>query len=277
MYISAASFRHKEMLKVKQYGDVTRLTLGTEIKGRVVFSVCAYLIDGLLIDTGPHNTRYELVDFVREQKVSVAVNTHHHVDHVGGNRVISEELKIPIFASLECALIICNRQNIFPYQRELWGEPQPCQVSVLGEKVETEHFGFQVIKTGAHSEDHVVFLLKEKGWLFTGDEFLTENPNSARKGEDNEKMVQALKRMLDLSPEVLFTSSGRIYWDGSGSLRRAIAYYERIKEEVCKLNMAGFNSQEIVIRLFGSETPLKEYTDGRFSRQNFVEGFNCNN
>ena len=56
--------------------------MDSEINGRVYYSVAAYLLDDLLIDTGCHNTCWELVDFLTDKGVSLAVNTHHHIDHI---------------------------------------------------------------------------------------------------------------------------------------------------------------------------------------------------
>ena len=250
--------------------------MGTEVNGRVVFSVAAYLIDGLLIDTGCHNTRRELVDYLANQNISMAVNTHHHVDHIGGNKVIMERLKIPVFAPQESLPIIARKQDIFSYQEQLWGCPEPCLVNPLGDKIHTTHYPLQIVNTSGHSGDHVVFFLRERGWLFTGDEFLMEKPNSARKNEDNRLVVKALKKMLTLQPELLITSSGRIYRDGSDVLRRTISYFKEINDRVHNLKKSGMSSKEIASKLFGEETSLKEFTGGQFSRENFIEGFFIN-
>ena len=265
------------MFEVDRYNQITRIMMGSEVNGRVLYSVAAYLVDGLLIDTGCHNTRWELVEYLARHNISLAVNTHHHVDHIGGNKLIMEKLKVNVFAPKESLPIIANRQNIFSYQEKLWGFPEPCQVKVLGDLINTTHYSFQVVQTSGHSRDHVVFFLREKGWLFTGDEFITENPNSARKNEDNERVVRALKRMLALEPELLIPSAGTIYQDGSAVLSRTIAYFEKIKEKVQTMKKSGLNSQEIALKLFGEETPLKEFTGGQFSRENFIGGFSINN
>lgn len=265
------------MFEVDRYNEITRIMIGSEVNGRVLSSVAAYLIDGLLIDSGCHNIRWKLVNYLATQNISLAVNTHHHVDHIGGNKVIMEELKVNVFAPIESLPIIANRQKIFSYQEELWGCPEPCQVKALGDTIDTPHYSFQVVQTSGHSRDHTVFLLKKKGWLFTGDEFITENPNCARKNEDNEGVVKALKRMLALDPELLITSAGTIYQNGSAVLSRTIAYFEEIKERVHMMKKSGLNAQEIVLKLFGEEISLKEFTGGQFSRQNFIEGFFINN
>jgi len=261
------------MFKVNKHDEITRMVMGSEVNGRVIFTVAAYLVDGLLIDTGGHNTRWELVDYLSKRKITMVVNTHHHVDHIGANKLIMERLKTPVFASRGCMPIIAEKQDIFLFQEELWGCPEPCCVKPLGDIVETGSYSFQVIPTTGHSTDHVVFFLRERGWLFTGDEFLTEKPNSARKNENNEQIVLALKKMLALEPELLFTSAGRIYQRGSVILSRTINYFEEIKHKAHKLKKSGLNSQEIAFKLFGEETPMRDYTLGVFSHQNFIEGF----
>lgn len=265
------------MFKVDKYNEIIRIMMGSKVNGRILYSVAAYLIDGLLIDSGCHNTRWKLVNYLATQNISLVVNTHHHVDHIGGNKLIMEKLKVNVFASQESLPIIAQKQNIFSYREKLWGCPEPCQVKVLGDTVETSHYSFQVIRTSGHSRDHVVFFLMERGWLFTGDEFITENPNCAQKNEDNEWVVKALKRMLALDPELLITSAGTIYQNGSDVLSRTIAYFEEIKERVHTMKKSGLTSKEIALKLFGEETSLKELTGGQFSRQNFIEGFLINN
>jgi glyoxylase-like metal-dependent hydrolase (beta-lactamase superfamily II) len=261
------------VFKVDRHNEITRIMMGTEINGRIVFSVAAYLFDGLLIDTGCHNTRWELVDYLKSHNVSSAVNTHHHVDHIGANKVIIERLKIPVFAPQESLPIIGRKQDIFPYREALWGCPVPCLVKPLGDTIKTNHYSLQVIQTSGHSKDHVGFFFNERGWLFTGDEFLTDRPTSAQRGEDNEGIEKALKKMLTLEPELLITSSGRIYKDGLAVLRRTIAYLGEMKELVNNMRKSGLASREIVVKLFGGETSLRDFTGGEFSRENFVERF----
>lgn len=265
------------MFEVDRYNEITRIMTGSEVNGRVLYSVAAYLIGGLLIDSGGHNTRWKLLEYLATQNISLVVNTHHHVDHIGGNKLIMEKLKVNVFAPQESLPFIAQKQKIFSYQEELWGCPEPCQVKALGDTIDTTQYSFQVVQTSGHSRDHVVFFLMERGWLFTGDEFITENPNCARKNEDNKWVVKALKRMLALDPELLITSAGTIYQNGSAVLSRTIAYFEEIKERVHTMKKSGLTSQEIALKLFGEETSLKEFTGGQFSRQNFIEGFLINN
>lgn len=261
------------MFKVKRYKELTRIMMGSEINGRVLYHVAAYLMDDLLIDTGCHNSRWELVEYLANRDVRMAVNTHYHLDHIGGNKLIMDRLKIPVFAPNTSVPIIACKQDIFPYQEDLWGCPEPCLVNVLSDTLNTKNHTLNVLHTAGHSSDHVVFLLQARGWLFTGDEFLTEKPNSARKGADNKRTLKALKTLLDLRPELLITSSGRIYRDATAVLRRTISYFQETRDRVLTMRKRGLDTEEIVFELFGGETPLKSFTGGEFSRENFVRSF----
>jgi len=137
--------------------------MGSEVNGQVLLGVAAYLIDGLLIDSGCHNTRWELTEYLAYHNISLAVNTHHHLDHIGGNKLIIEKLKVTVLAPPESFPIIAHKQEIPSYQEKLWGCPEPCQVKVLGNTVDTGHSSFQVVQTSDHSRDHVVFFLRERG------------------------------------------------------------------------------------------------------------------
>lgn len=265
------------MLKADRYNEITRIMMGSKVNGQVLLGVAAYLIDGLLIDSGCHNTRWELTEYLASHNVSLAVNTHNHIDHIGGNKLIIEKLKITVLAPQESVPIITHKQEIHSFQEKLWGCPEPCQVKVLDNTVDTGHCSFQAVHTSGHSRDHVVFFLRERGWLFTGDEFITENPSCSRKNEDNERILEALEKMLDLRPDLLITSAGTIYQNGSAVLRRTIAYFKKTKEKAHMMKKSGLTSQEIVLKLFGGETPLEGFTGGQFSRKNFIEAFFVNN
>lgn len=61
----------------------------------------AYLVDGLLIDSGPPASTGDLKQFIKslapEQAVEKVVITHWHEDHAGGARFLSEELGLPVY------------------------------------------------------------------------------------------------------------------------------------------------------------------------------------
>ena len=45
--------------------------------------VWTYILDGLMVDTGPFSLRREFISYFREQRIEQAVLTHYHEDHCG--------------------------------------------------------------------------------------------------------------------------------------------------------------------------------------------------
>ncbi|MEW6275752.1 MAG: MBL fold metallo-hydrolase [Bacillota bacterium] len=70
------------MIERHTYEDVIQFKLGRAVKNQVLYWVAVYLVDGLLIDTGPAHTAHELLEELRGKKVEKAVNTHYHEDHL---------------------------------------------------------------------------------------------------------------------------------------------------------------------------------------------------
>ena len=86
------------MIEVDGFEEVTRIRMSIEADGRAVYWVAAYLVDGLLIDTGCPHTAEELAGFLAGQELRAVVNTHFHEDHVGADRLIRERFGVDIFA-----------------------------------------------------------------------------------------------------------------------------------------------------------------------------------
>ncbi|MHA1362383.1 MAG: hypothetical protein ACTSP1_07580 [Candidatus Freyarchaeota archaeon] len=56
------------MIEVNCFGEVTQIKMSREVDGRPVYWTSAFLVDGLLIDTGPTLTAEELVEFLEGRK-----------------------------------------------------------------------------------------------------------------------------------------------------------------------------------------------------------------
>jgi hypothetical protein len=63
------------MLHIQTYGPVTRIEMARTVTGRPLYRASAYLVDGLLIDSGPPSTGRELAAFARDRVVTQLVHT----------------------------------------------------------------------------------------------------------------------------------------------------------------------------------------------------------
>lgn len=261
------------MIRRSTYQDVIQFKMGRASDGQVLYWVAAYLIDGLLIDTGPAHTASELVEELSSNKVEKAVNTHYHEDHIGGNACLQRELGVEVYAPAKSLERIAAKPKLYPYQELVWGYPESSHPKPLASEIRTGRYRFEVIEAPGHSDDHVVLWLAEKGWLFTGDLFVSESPKTARPEEDQDQIIESLRKVQDLQPGVIFTALGDIVEDASRVLARTISYLERIRDQVHELNGRGFTPPDMVKKIFGRESTLKKLTQGQFSSENFIRSF----
>ena len=265
-------FREAAMIEIHPFEDITQIKISREMDGRALYWVAAYLVDGLLIDTGCSYTSDELTSFLRDKTLTLAVNTHFHEDHIGGNRQIMDEFEIDIFAHPDSIPLIARKANLYPYQEIVWGYPEPVEVKPLPGTVKTEKYAFRVIETPGHSAGHVVLLEETMGWCFSGDIFSRENLKFIRPEEDVAGLVASMNKILESAPGrlVLFTSVGKIIEDGRGALTACIDNHNGLAKRARDLAHEGKSRDEILKVLFGGEHTFSQLTNGQFSSQNLI-------
>jgi glyoxylase-like metal-dependent hydrolase (beta-lactamase superfamily II) len=258
------------MLETATYGPITRLHLGRALFGHPLYTVNAYLVDGLLIDTGCPATAPELVAWCRGQDVRRAVNTHHHEDHAGGDRALQKRLGLPIAAPPEAVPILADFPRLQLYRRVVWGQPRDVVVEPLGGVVETGRYRFEVIPTPGHCPDHVCLFERGQGWLFGGDLFIHERVRYLRADEDVWDLSASLRRALALQPRLLICSHAGFVEDACGAIARKIAFWECLAEQAWALRAEGASLQEVTDRLLGPESLMTRLTRGHFGKVNLI-------
>lgn len=260
------------MIETTQHEGVTQIRMSREIDGRPVYWVAAYLVDGLLVDTGCSHTAGELADFLEGKDLGLVVNTHYHEDHTGANHDIMDRFGVDIYAHPLSIPLIARRMDLYPYQELVWGYPVPTTVKPVPDVVRTGHHAFQVVETPGHSADHICLFEPSTGWCFTGDLFARENPKFIRPEENVGQIVASMRKVMLLPADrlTLFTSVGKIERDGRRSLSRCIDHFTGLALKVQGLHRAGMAIEEIVRREFGGEHPFAGLTNGQFSAHNLV-------
>ncbi len=263
------------MIHVKQIGEIHAFRMARTILGRGLYYTAAYLVDGLLIDTGCAHTVGELMRALDGQQVRIVVNTHSHEDHVAANAAIHAKYSAEIFAHAGAIPFLADptRRRLRPYQRVMWGYPAPSRGQPLGEVLETEHHRFHVIPTPGHCSDHVCLYEPEQGWLFTGDTYIGGQDKALRADYHIWQIISSLKRLLALGPKTLFAGSGTVKDDASQALDEKIRYLEETGARVLELHGRGLSYGRIRKLLFGPEMPIAYYTLGNFSGRNLVRSY----
>jgi glyoxylase-like metal-dependent hydrolase (beta-lactamase superfamily II) len=119
------------MLRVSHFGDVTRFDLARTIAGRGRYWTTAYLVDGLMIDSGCAHCATELAAMVSDGQLVKIVNTHSHEDHIGANGLLQRRKPgLTILAHPKALQVLADprkTQPLHPYRRVMWGWPEASQ------------------------------------------------------------------------------------------------------------------------------------------------------
>ena len=260
------------MIETASFEEVTQIRMSREIGGKPVYWVAAYLVGGLLIDTGCSFTAAELAAFLDGRPFRQVVNTHFHEDHIGGNRLLQEKFGVGIFAPADSIPRIAREAKLFPYQEMVWGYPAPSETRPLPAVIRTERYAFDVIDTPGHSAGHAALVEKSRGWCFSGDIFAREKMKFIRPEEEMGETVASMKRLIDLPTDrlILFTSVGRIVEDGRRALWDCIQYIEDLSRRAKTLEKDGRGVSEIIRELFGGEHAFAALSNGQYTTENLV-------
>jgi glyoxylase-like metal-dependent hydrolase (beta-lactamase superfamily II) len=143
--------------------------------------VNAYLLGGVLVDTGLKSSAKKILGALKGHAVTAVALTHAHPDHGGSARRISEELGVPLWTGA------ADREAMetgVTAKKPTWDRPGLGKVADLlgsfpGAPVARDlregdqlSAGFTVIDTPGHSPGHVSFWRESDRVLVCGDVFL---------------------------------------------------------------------------------------------------------
>ena len=83
--------------KQHTYGPVQGFEVGIAPMGKPIKSVYLYLIDSILIDTGPHHLRKKVSAMIYGNNVATILLTHHHEDHSGNAGLLKDQCSVPVY------------------------------------------------------------------------------------------------------------------------------------------------------------------------------------
>ena len=96
-----------------------------------------------------------VIKYLEENKINLKfiLNTHHHYDHVGGNKELKKKYNAKVLGYINDKERI-PEIDIFLKNKEIWN---------------TDSFKFQTFHIPGHTSGHICYYFKNEKFLFTGD------------------------------------------------------------------------------------------------------------
>ncbi|MEW6662750.1 MAG: MBL fold metallo-hydrolase [Bacillota bacterium] len=258
------------MLKISRYPNgITQIALASTWWGRHLMFCHAYLVDGLLVDCGHPRGAKEFAAWLDTAQVEQAVVTHYHEDHAGNIPCLNSRGIVP-FAHPAALAWLKNPPRLLLYERVLWGQSQPGKAAPVGDSILTSRRCFRVIPTPGHSQDHLVLLEEQEGWLFAGDLYLGERLYYLRGEERVSQMIASLSAVLQADFDMVFCAHRGVVAGGKRRLAKKRDFLMEKQELARELYQRGKSEKEITTHLFGREGWMTWVTAGDLSKNKLV-------
>lgn len=191
----------------------------------------AYLVGGVLVDSGGRLGCRGLLRLLRNEKLTAHVLTHAHPDHQGCSRAVCREFGVPL---------LCGKGDRVAAeagdQRSLMPRAGAAMIGLLdllsgpGQRVadtlsDGDTIGrLKVIETPGHTPGHLAFWEERTRVLIVGDVLFNTNPVTLRKGLsepfrfatfDRAANLRSARRLAELEPETICFGHGPPLTDGA--------------------------------------------------------------
>jgi endoribonuclease LACTB2 len=186
-------------LSVEHYGDVHRVRMASLGSRAFRLDVSAYVVRGVMVDSGFHHARRRFVQAVDAIGVRGCVVTHWHEDHAG-NAALLARRGLPVLLRADTDLIVRSAPKIGLYRRVTWGRPPALDVPLASFDLD----GLECIHTPGHSKDHQVIWDPATHTLFSGDLWLGVRARTMHASENPYEILESLRRIAALRPERMF-------------------------------------------------------------------------
>lgn len=253
------------MIRVERHDDIVRFELSSRRSRLAGLSVSAFLVRGVLIDSGFPSLEPEFTRLLSSERLRGVVVTHWHEDHAGNVELVASR-GIPIAATSETLSVVRKPKTIAPYRRFTWGRPKALRSPVTPFFPEE----LQLISTPGHSRDHLAVWDSETETLFSGDLFLGVKVRVAHHDEEPRATVKSLRRVLALGPRRMFDGHRGLIENPTGALQAKIDWMEETIGAIERAAQEGRDEAAIAPMVLGRRDMMDVISRGEYSRRSLV-------
>lgn len=256
------------------------------------FWTSAFLIDGLLIDSGAPASEDDLRKFINSlddsEKVKECLITHSHEDHCGGAAMLQEEFNIPVYSSCTAIPLLKKPKDYPDYRRVTWGFPyRPFEAVPVGDSITTGNnkYKFDILEVDGHAKEEIALIEKEKQWAIIADAIMPKYIMIFGKNtdipEDIHDIYESIKKLDDYTEgmdDLLIFTAGRGIFKGRKIFKDKIQEIEKLHEKAHSIKEQGVMREYkdkqlikyILKQMFGKENFVGQFTRGDLSTQNLI-------
>jgi glyoxylase-like metal-dependent hydrolase (beta-lactamase superfamily II) len=245
--------------------EITRLRLRSW-QGRLAgYEVSAYVVRGVLVDSGPPLGRRALLAAVDRLAPRGAIVTHWHEDHSGSAAELAAR-GLPLLMHPACEAALRDPRPLHLYRRVVWGTPRPLVAPLAA----FDPSPLQLIATPGHTIDHQAVWDPERRVLVSGDLFLGVKVRVAHASEWPRTLVATLRAVAALEPRLLLDAHRGPLPNPVPLLRAKIDWMESTLDRIDSLHARGLDAHEITRRVLGRETLVGVISRGEYSKRALV-------
>ncbi|MHB8840029.1 MAG: MBL fold metallo-hydrolase [Gemmatimonadaceae bacterium] len=253
------------MLQLIPHDGVTELRFSTWRSRSVGFQVSAFVIRGVLVDTGVPSGAGELRRFIAASRPEGCLVTHAHEDHAGGVIAVASA-GVPVWMDARTAERVRRPGRIGFYRRYTWGSPAPVNAIVSYAPPSS----LACIATPGHSDDHHVVWDSATGTLFGGDLFIGVKVRGSHPTERPRELVRSLRRVIALGPDRLFDAHRGLVAKPGPLLRAKVDWMEATIGAIDARIARGEDDVAIARAVLGNDWFTRWFTAGDYTTENFV-------
>jgi glyoxylase-like metal-dependent hydrolase (beta-lactamase superfamily II) len=256
---------------VERFDDVVRLRLQGAAGRMIGLTVSAYVIRGVMIDTGFHWASGEVLDAVDSLGVRGVIVTHSHEDHAGNVAMLAGR-GTPILMRADTEAILRRSPALQLYRRVFWGRPPSLTTALAA----FDPAGLEGIHTPGHSTDHQIVWDPETRTVFSGDLWLGVRARVLHSTEDPYVLLGSLRRVSALRPLRMFDAHRGLVARPVEALDAKVAWLGDTLGEIERRVTDGWSDRAIVRRVLGGEEIAAVVSLGDYARRNLVRAVRRN-